>query len=226
MTNTKKQMKYKTTLFTLILFMCSCIHYGQKTIYAEDILNDIRAGKEINYTNVTISGILDLTNMKEQKKDLPKKRRSRKQNNSIKYQVNSKISFTNCTFIDHVLAYIPDHDKSGYTFIADFNETVVFKNCVFERNAMFKHSKFMKETSFTGSKFEDNSTFKHAYFYKNSDFSKVLFEDDTTFKHTIFKEYVKFESSEFREDANFKHTLFNNGLSLASIKIGLGTGIL
>jgi hypothetical protein len=211
-------MNRKITLLTFILTLISLTGFSQKTVYAEDIMNDIKAGKDISISNATIKGILDFTYMDEQLENQPRKRASRKRNNTIKYKVASKVSFTNCTFRNHVLAYIPDGDNTGYTFIADFEDDVVFKDCMFERKAMFKHSIFVGSTSFEGSTFDAGTTFKHAAFNEEANFKNTVFESNTTFKHAIFKEMVQFNESIFHENVTLKHTTFRNGVSFQNVQ--------
>lgn len=211
-------MTYKTTLLTVFIATTSLTGFSQKTVYAEDILKDIKAGKDISISNATIKGILDFTYMDEQLEKQPKKRASRKRNNTIKYKVSSKVSFINCIFRNHVLAYIPDGDNTGYTFIADFEDDVIFKDCMFERKAMFKHSVFAGSASFEGSTFDAGTTFKHALFDQVANFKNTVFESNSTFKHAIFKEMVQFDASIFHENVTLKHTLFRNGLSLQNVQ--------
>lgn len=211
-------MTPKITLLTFILTLIGLTGFSQKTVYAEDIMRDIKAGKDISISNATIEGILDFTFMDEQLENRARKRASRKRNNTIKYTVTSKVSFINCTFRNHVLAYIPDGDNTGYTFIADFEDDATFKDCMFERKAMFKHSTFVRNTSFEGSTFDAGTTFKHAVFDEKANFKNTEFESSATFKHAIFKEMVQFDASIFHENVTLKHTMFRNGLSLKEVQ--------
>jgi len=210
-------MNSKTTLFTLIFILASIGGFSQKIVYAEDIMKDLRAGKDISISNATIEGVLDLTDKEEKLKELPR-RKPKKSNKTIKNQIQSRISFINCTFNSHVLAYFPDQDESGYTFIANFDEQVIFKNCVFERKALFKHSDFAKESSFENTQFMGVTTFKHAHFKDVSSFVKTNFDDNITFKHVKFKNSISFEGSSFEEDVTFKHAKFYEGLSFKDVR--------
>lgn len=212
-----KTMKIKTTLFTLFFTLIGFAGFAQKTVYAEDIMKDLKAGKNVTIANATIEGVLDFTDMKAKLKELPRKK-SRKGNNSIKNYIQSKISFANCTFNRDVLAYIPDHDESGYTFIANFDEQVSFKNCIFQRRALFKHSDFEKKSSFENTQFMGGTTFKHANFKDISNFAKTNFDYDVTFKHVQFRDSTSFEGSSFEENATFKHARFFDGLSFKNVR--------
>ncbi len=209
-------MKYITTIITLFL---ATVVFSQKTVDASDILKDIKDGKKINISNATIEGVLDLTYMDDALPSLPKRRRwwNNGGSNTVEKDISSNISFVNCIFKDDVLAYIP-HEDSGYTFIANFEDDVIFKNCTFERKAMFKYSDFDENTDFSGSKFMDDSTFKYAEFSRNISFENTLFEEPATFKYADFRNFVSFTNSVFKETATFKYTKFKDGVSFNNVK--------
>jgi hypothetical protein len=211
-------MKHKITFVIFSLFLISTISFAQKTIEAENILNDIKNGKSISYENATIVGSLDFTYMKEALKKLPSKNKKSwwgnngNSDNKIEKLIDVKISFVNCTFKEDVLAYIP-HEESGYTFTASFEDVAVFKACMFEAKAMFKYSNFDRNTDFSGSTFKEDNTFKYARFNKNIDFSNTTFDKTATFKYAKFRKNVNFSNSLFKDTAIFKYTSFNDGVS-------------
>ena len=210
-------MKNKIMLIALIL--TTFFSFAQKTIEASDILKDIKAGKTITIKDATINGVLDFTYMEDALEKLPRTKKnswffwiSGNSTNQIEKSIDIRISFTNCTFKNDVLAYIPDED-SGYTFTANFEDEAIFKNCAFERKAMFKYSRFESDSDFSGSSFNDDSTFKYAKFDKNSSFSNTKFNEIATFKYAKFSRNVNFSNSVFKDTATFKYTKFNDGVS-------------
>lgn len=210
-------MKYIITSLALLI---STTFFAQQRVNAEDILQDIKKGKTINISNATIEGVLDLTYMDEALPKLPKRRNRWWNNggsNTIEKEITSKISFVNCTFKDDVLAYIPDED-SGYTFTADFEDDAIFRDCTFERKAMFKYSDFDRNADFSGSKFLDDSTFKYAKFYREISFKNTQFNEPATFKYSEFRTFISFANAVFKETATFKYTKFKDGVSFNSTK--------
>ena len=212
-------MKNKITLLAFCLFLVSTFTFAQKTIEASSILKDIKAGKSISINNATIVGVLDFTYMDEALEKLPKKKKrgwfnwsSGNSDNMIKKMIDVNISFTNCTFRDDVLAYIPDED-SGYTFVASFEDNTIFKDCKFERKAMFKYSRFERDSDFSGSSFNDDSTFKYAKFDKEISFANTTFNETATFKYSKFNNNVSFSNALFKDSAIFKYTNFSEGVS-------------
>ncbi len=207
-------MKHKITFFACLFL--SITLSAQKTIEASDIMKDIKSGKSISYQNAIISGTLDFTYMDEALEKLPAKRKNswwgNSNTNEVKKLIEVKISFTNCTFKDDVLAYIPDED-SGYTFTANFEDIALFKNCNFERKAMFKYSRFERDSDFSGSTFDDDTTFKYAKFDRDISFQNTKFAEIATFKYAKFSRKVSFANSVFEDSAVFKYTKFNEGVS-------------
>jgi hypothetical protein len=210
-------MKNKITLISLCLFLVSSFTFAQKTIEASDIMKHIKAGKSISYKNATVVGVLDFTYMDEAIKKLPNKKKNswwndNSSDNSIKKLIDVKVSFTNCTFQNDVLAYIPDED-SGYTFVASFENITIFKDCKFEGKAMFKYSRFERNSDFSGSYFNEDSTFKYAKFDKNISFENTTFDEIATFKYAKFSKNVSFSNSVFKDSVTFKYTQFSEGVS-------------
>ncbi|MDO6675125.1 pentapeptide repeat-containing protein [Tenacibaculum sp. 1_MG-2023] len=201
------------------LLFCFSTAFSQKTISALDIMKDLKNGKAIEISNATIKGVLDFTFMNEALPKLPKRKRwwNNGGSNTIEKQITNKVSFVNCVFDDDVLAYIP-HEKSGYTFVANFEDVVVFKDCTFEQKAMFKYSDFEKDSNFSNTKFKGDSTFKYAKFNRDITFENTSFVEPATFKYADFNRFVSFKNAVFNESAIFKYTEFKDGVSFRNVR--------
>ncbi|WP_272149438.1 pentapeptide repeat-containing protein [Tenacibaculum aiptasiae] len=206
-------------IITLIAFLFCLTTFAQTKVSASDIIRDVKNGKAVNISNATITGVLDFTFMNEALPKLPKRKRwwNNGGSNTIEKQITNKVSFVNCTFTDDVLAYIP-HEKSGYTFIANFEDVVTFRDCIFEQKAMFKYSDFESNTDFSNTKFNNDSTFKYAKFDRDITFENTFFDEPATFKYAEFKQFVSFANSTFNESATFKYSEFNDGVSFRNVK--------
>jgi hypothetical protein len=211
-------MKNSTKLTGLIIcFFITVSLTAQNRVNASKIMRDIKNGKEVVYKNATIIGTLDFTFMDEQMAKLPKKKKKSwwnkaNSNNKIEKQITQKVSFTNCTFEGNVFAYIHEEDTQ-YTFVANFEDNLIFKGCTFKEMAMFKYSHFKKNADFTNTKFNGESTFKYANFMSNVSFSNTFYGESSTFKYTTFRNNVSFANSTFKETATFKYAKFKNGVS-------------
>ncbi len=187
---TNQLIKKQSVLVLFTIAFLTSISLSAQTINASDIMADIKAGKDISYSNATIVGDLDMTFMDEKLENLPKKRRWYKNggSNAIEQQIESKISFNNCVFEGNVYAYFHDDDIIGtgskYTFIAHFENDVMFTNCSFKEDALFKYSDFERNASFEGSQFDERTTFKYAEFDENVSFANTTFDKSAVFKYT------------------------------------------
>ncbi len=214
------QKLMKTTGMALLL----CLFIGQlnaqSVVQATDIMEALKRGEDVSYTNATIQGKLDFTLMDEKMRDLPVKRRWWKDggDNTVNEIVESKISFVNCTFEDDVIAYYHD-ERSEYTFTADFERDVKFEQCNFKGDAMFKYSNFEGDAIFAGSTFDDETTFKYAEFEYIADFSKTLFDEDAIFKYTKFRDGASFNAAKFERSLDMKYTKVRGDFDVKDMEV-------
>ena len=209
----------KSGLFALVLTIFSFSLQAQAVIQAEDIMKTLKKGEKVAYTDVVVEGVLDLTFMEEKIDDLPKRRWWKNGgDNTVTEVIVPSISFKNVTFRDEVIAYF--HDKrSEYTFIADFESEVLFENCLFQKDAMFKYSNFEAKASFSGSTFERESTFKYAEFEDGADFSNTYFDEDAVFKYTKFYRGASFQSAKFDRSLDMKYTKVDGDFNVNDLEV-------
>jgi len=204
----------------VLLVLCSASAVAQKTVDASEIMEALKKGEDVSFTDVTITGVLDFTFMDEKLDDLPTKRRWWRDggDNEVDEMITSKVTFVNCVFEDDVLAYF--HDKrSEYTFTADFERDVKFENCKFNRNAMFKYSVFEQSAIFTGSSFNEESTFKYAEFEDKADFAKTFFDEDAIFKYAKFRDGANFNEAKFDRSLDMKYTKVRGDFDIQGIDV-------
>lgn len=203
------------SLFAITLFLFTTAVFAQQTIKAQDIIKDISDGRAVTHKNATIEGYLDFTNLKNRRKT-----QSSFEffggNDQYESAVEEPITFINCTFNDDVIAYY-HVEKDNDTFIAHFEEDVIFQNCAFKRKSEFKYSEFEEEADFSGSVFNREANFKYAEFSDTPNFSKVNFRDDANFKYAEFPQGATFESAIFIQLANFKYTKFRTPLNIKNV---------
>jgi len=202
--------------FLIVLSVASVS--AQRTVSAAKIMDDIKKGKDISYENVTVTGVLDFT-YHLAKADKYTKYAWWNGSNAVKEEIESEISFLNCTFDSDVLAYI-HVEESGYTFTADFEKPVTFRNCEFTRNAMFKYSLFDESVDFSGSIFWRDNTFKYAEFESKATFSKATFKKDAIFKYAKFNEGVSFFGANFKEHLDIKYLNVSGQFDIHNMEVG------
>jgi uncharacterized protein YjbI with pentapeptide repeats len=204
----------------LILLLCA---FGtqvsaQKEITAKVIFEAIDKGQSANYQDVTIVGDLDLTELSNKKRI----KRAKNDFEEFKSTVEVSLSFKNCVFKGDFIAYKNlEDDKQkkvanvsiswgdGTTYTTDFEKSVVFENCTFEKKSEFKYSDFAEKASFIGTKFTQSANFKYADFKQEVIFAKCDFDEYANFKYSNFKQDADFFSVRFNDYADFKYSDFN-----------------
>lgn len=204
-----------TTFFCLIAAAASTV--AQTRIKAGDIIKQINEGRTVQYNNVEIEGNLDLTDL--QNRGLERNLTSRLSDNdhgTYESTVEVPVNFTNCTFLDDVLAYYHLEGKNE-TYVAHFEKDAVFKNCVFKKGSEFKYSEFSGVATFSECTFNDVANFKYAEFSSGPSFSNVKFESGADFKYTEFPRETSFEKATFYGHANFKYSKFRSPFNLEGV---------
>ncbi|MCF6185338.1 MAG: hypothetical protein L3J56_12095, partial [Bacteroidales bacterium] len=174
-----------------------------KVINASDINKNIQNGKDIIYQNATIMGTVDFT--KSKNADLVNA-------NLIKHDVNSVLTFYDCTFKGKIIAHKKDKE---FKIISDFNKSICFVNCTFQDTVDFSDSDFKDVVTFSNSIFQNFVSFKSAFFSpKGMDFTKSHFikyaefnmmhvSGNCNFFDAVFDDNVLFQLSEFNNSVQF-----------------------
>ena len=217
----------KKVLILLLFAFVGMKVSAQKEVSAKSIFEQIDRGQTVDYQDVTIVGDLDLT-------ELSNKKRIKKMKSDfeeLKSVVEVPVSFKNCTFKGDVLAYKNiENEKNkkigngninwsmgdGTTYTTDFEKSVVFENCTFERKSEFKYSDFAQKVSFGGSKFAKEANFKYADFSQEIIFAKCDFNEYANFKYSKFKQDADFFDVQFNNYADFKYSDFSNRVTFKS----------
>ena len=181
----------KTLLFITALLLVASVS-AQKKILATEIITKINNGESVTIKDATISGVLDLTKLKNMKQ------LSHIDNTTKEYLsvVTSELSFLNCVFTDDVLAHVWE-EKPNTSYRTNFAEKVTFANCTFKSQSSFKHSEFKRGGNFEGTTFYQEANFKHASFSGNVLFNNCTFYELADFKHTSFAGSINFIKSQF-----------------------------
>lgn len=157
----------------------------QNSIYAEEIISKIRAGKQIYYNNVIIFGDLDIGNL------------------NLSPTIKSNIKILNSMILGKV-------DLSGYKYEnpvdfsnSTFKDMADFSGIQFESHAYFINSRYNNKVTFQGSRFNRDTSFKYAKFELDANFEDTRYYGDADFRDTTFGEDEFFRGSEFLEIADF-----------------------
>ncbi len=209
-------MKKLNLTFCTLFLALGIYSANAQSVSASEVIQAAKDGKNVAYENVKIKGIVDFTPYQEKKDDLPGSSWFGIDDNKIENDISGKITFINCTFEDDVLAYYHDED-SEYTFVSNFDQEVIFKNCNFNKGAAFKYSKFDSYVDFSGSKIKDEANFKYAEFNTPANFSTMNFGDLANFKYAEFDNEVTFSGTKYDGEANYKYAEFDQMVNFSNV---------
>jgi hypothetical protein len=218
----------KKLFFTPLLFLSLSV-FAQTTINADEVFRMIDSGEEVNMQDVVITGTLDLTELSNKEKVNGKSDYA-----EYKSYVKSPLSFKNCIFKGDVIAYknLQDGKNSksksvsitwngkSETHTANFEEAVVFENCVFEGASEFKYSKFDEAVNFEGTMFYEEANFKYAKFKELVGFGNCSFDREANFKYAEFSQDADFFKNRFNDYANFKYAKFGSRVTFKKSSFG------
>ncbi len=232
-----KAVKTFTILFIATLLLIPSLTFAKSQVKASQIIDQINAGKAVQYKNATIVGDLDFTSIKDVTLDEKSKRnRVWSKGSTLTYwcHVRSPVSFINCVFKGDVLAYVHDEDenethntifykdvdfqgcdfqgKSAFKYVK-FESDANFKNTQYHKEALFKYTRFSTDVSFSGSSFYEAANFKYTKFSTDISFSSSIFHGEANFKYTKFPEPVYFDKTTFQQFTNFKYAKFPEGVT-------------
>lgn len=206
-------------LFLLPILLLSVTVIAQKEINASEVFRLINEGKTVDLKDALIVGELDLTEL-DNKESVNKSKDYRE----YKSYVKAPVSFINCVFEGDVIAYKNTQDgkvrKQGEVTVTwkgdsetsstNFNESVVFENCVFKKKCEFKYSTFKEAVNFEGTTFVESANFKYAKFQEQTGFGNCTFNNSATFKYAKFSQDADFFKNRFFGYADFKYAEFGN----------------
>lgn len=205
-----KTVKTIKILFIATLLLLPTWSFAKSQVKASTIIDQINAGKAVQYKNAEIVGNLDLTSIKEVTVDEKSKANrllSKSSTLIYLYHVRSPLSFTDCVFTGDVLAYVRDEDENE-THNAIFYKDVDFQGCDFQSKSAFKYAKFKTKANFKNTQYHDEALFKYTKFSTDVSFSNSSFNKAANFKYTKFSTDASFSNSNFSKEANFKYTKF------------------
>src|SRR5687768_9418843 len=107
----------------LCLVAAATVTVAQTRIKASDIIEKINEGSAVEYSNVQIEGDLDLTDLKTRRLERSVTKLLSDDHSTYESTVEVPVSFTNCTFLDDVIAYYND-ERDNDTYVAHFEKDV------------------------------------------------------------------------------------------------------
>jgi len=219
-----KHTKYQRIILLSIITFSSFVRADTR-IESQEILESMRGGEAIKFQNIMITGDLDFTELCDKILTLPEKEETImekvlgffveiniKENQEVQCDIEVPIEFMGCTFQDRVIGWIND-EKNEVSYNAIFHNDIIFTNCSFKEDFLFKYSKFNGKADLSENNFNNIVLLKYAEFRLPVSFAESIFTKEANFKYTNIEEFVDFSETSFNGEANFKYTKFLKGVS-------------
>ena len=180
----------------------------KQRVSANEILQAIADGQDVDLFKCSISGMLDLNRLfnKEENFDTTNLLIRQKEHKQI-VVLDQNIRFYNCTFEENVYFASPWSEQD-------------FLDVVFKREAIFNSSEFLGQTRFSGAVFHSRAGFDGCIFKGVASFSDVVFKAPAQFRTVEFHGYALFNSAKFNKEARFVNTLFSKGGNFQATSFG------
>jgi uncharacterized protein YjbI with pentapeptide repeats len=154
---------------------------------ADDVLNAIAAGRDIDIGYVIIDGDLDIGEIAGQLQ----------RDESGKPVIWGDIGMRNC-------------EIRGYTFSsATFRGSSIFSSTTFIGDTDFVGTDFNKYADFSDATFSGDVEFTDATFRRNAAFIRATFNGDADFRYATFSGDVPFRNATFSENVDFTDATIN-----------------
>lgn len=191
-------MKNTILILTVILISAFGIFGQTKTISANEIINQIISGKIVAIENATIIGDLNLTDLPNQINDAvyPEKGKTAKVFSGI---IGQKVSFKNVIFSGNLNFFRKEADeKEIREYRVQFNETVAFENCKFEKDVNFELTNFFNGVSLANSVFKQKPLLIRVGIEKPVNLEGAIFEQGSIFQFTQKDSRINLSVSELQ----------------------------
>lgn len=162
----------------------------QIEVSADDVLNAIAKGRDIDVGYAVINGDLNITTIVDQLEE----------NENGMWSINGRISFISSVF------------NEGVVFSAvTFNKEVSFSSVTFEKEVNFSSVTFSEKGSFSSATFNGSASFLSTTFNKAAVFSSSTFSEIANFWGTTFDDHASFWMATFSKSVLFWEVSFNTG---------------
>ncbi|MHC4123125.1 MAG: potassium channel family protein [Planctomycetota bacterium] len=179
----------------------------KQNVSASDLLQALLDCEDIQLSQCTITGTLDLNRIFEPEEKFQTRKVSLRLNGEIKILTLSQtIVFDKCVFEDNVVFAGPWSQPDSIT--VEFEKDVVFNSSHFKGQARFRNACFKGTAGFDGCFFSGVTTFKNAQFCEDAKMRTTEFAGYALFPNACFNAAARFTNSHFVKGVNFTQTRF------------------
>ena len=178
----------------------------KQNVTASELLQAIADAEDIQLTQCTITGVLDVTRLFDPAEKFQTEKLSVTERQDRKtLTLSQSMVFDKCVFEENVVFSGPWAEPD--TVAAEFKSDVIFNSSAFKGQSRFRNATFYGTAGFDGCTFGGVATFKSA-----------CFNGDAKFRTAVFAGYCLLGSAEFKSSARFANTHFAKGGNFSGVK--------
>ena len=179
----------------------------KQNISASQLLQALVDGDDIQLSQCTITGALDINRLFDPAEKFQTDKLSLKQGRDRRtLSFSQSIVFDKCIFEENTIFAGPWSEPDNVT--VEFETDVIFNSSVFKAQARFRNAVFYGTAGFDGCTFGGVVTFKNAAFHKDAKFRTVVFNGYCLLGNVVFSASARFSNSHFAKGANFSEVKF------------------
>lgn len=201
-------MKINLLILFIFIALYGCNEAQIKSldnISSDNIINRINSNSEVVFVNRQIEGNLDFTKVNNIFTNTPA---------LVIANVNSPLTFVECTFTDSIIGFLPD---SNFAYLTSFNMPITFIKCKFEKDVNFRQTIFNSSVTFAQCEFNEEVHFEGSVFYGNlSDFKETTYNKLAKFTNASFYGSANFMNAQFNDIAEFNNCFFNRNATFSA----------
>ena len=182
-------------------------HREKQNVSASRLLQSLADGDDIQLTQCTITGVLDINRLFDPAEKFRTDKLSIKQNQDRRtLTLSQAIVFDKCIFEENTVFTGPWLDPDSVT--VEFEKDAIFNSSMFKAQARFRNAVFHGTAGFDGCTFGGVVTFKNALFHKDAKFRTAAFNGYFLCGSAVFNSSARFTNSHFAKGANFSEVKF------------------
>jgi len=179
----------------------------KQNISASQVLQTLVDGDDIQLSQCTITGILDINRLFDPAEKFHTDKLALKQNHDRRtLSLSQSMVFDKCIFEENTIFAGPWSEPDSVT--VEFKTDVIFNSSVFKAQARFRNAVFHGAAGFDGCTFGGVVTFKNAVFHKNAKFRTAAFNGYCLLGNAVFTASARFANTHFAKGANFSQVKF------------------
>ncbi len=183
-------------LYLLVFTLITCSSFSEDG-NTSGLISKIKKGEDIYMENEIIEEELNFTKIIKATK-LNK--------STVAHNVGNVLVFKNCTFKKNIVAY---NNFGSIIEYSNFANQIVFEDCTFEGEFIFRQANFKDKLNMTGSNFKNVANFESIKVANETSFNKTIFDKEVRFQNAYFQDNFSFQDAQTKDAVNFQSVTFS-----------------